>query len=107
MFPLQVDTIPQGGMNILTDLARLSPLIGLLVVVVIYLIWKLEKKEKEVVVLNEYIRHNDRDNLLVLTNVNNTLDKVIENQKSGNSSMSQDIDRLKEYIDLRMEKPSK
>lgn len=88
----------EQGFNILTDLAKLSPLIALLVVVVIYLMWKLEKREKENISLHEYIRENDKENIEVLTNVTNTLDKVIEKQKDVESNVVREITNLKEYV---------
>lgn len=92
----------ENGVNILTDLAKLSPLIAILVAIIAYLIWKIEKREKEIISLNGYIRDNDRENLQILSNLNNTLDKVIEKQKHSNESVIKEIDGLKEYISLKI-----
>lgn len=88
-------------MSILSDLAKLSPLIAILIAIIIYLVWKMEKREKEIVSLNEYIRDNDKENLQILSNLNNTLDKVIEKQKESNDSVIKQIENLKDYINLK------
>lgn len=95
-----------GGVveSILINLAHQGPIVGVCILVCIYFYKQIGKKEKEVESLNEYIRNSDKENLQILNDVNNTLDKVLENQKHSNEMVIREIENLKEYISLRLDK---
>lgn len=95
--------------DLVSNLFKLSPIIGLLLIAIGYLVWNLKKKEdkitqkeKELKELNDYIRNNETENLRILERVNNTLDKVCENQKVGDNSVIKEIDNLKQLILLKL-----
>jgi len=71
-------------------------------------------KDEQLIELNTYVRENDKNNLVVLSEVNHTLDKIIETQKviSERTMEGQkinakivikEITSLKETIELRVE----
>lgn len=92
--------------DIFTNIAKSSPVIGLLIVAVVYLIKKLDKKEKYIEELHNSNRENEKENLQVLNNVNNTLDKVIESQKFSSKEVNKTIenlkDNLKSFIEIKL-----
>lgn len=103
--------------NLVQSLWQLSPILALLAIAVIWLGWKneklhtqlydpekgiiaikdaqiknlAEKKENQIQELNEYIRENDKENLEVLSSLNNTMDKLIQTIVSGNDSLKEKI----------------
>jgi len=102
----------------LADAGLVFLLMGLAIVwLVRYLKFKdkiIKVKDDQLLELNEYVRENDKNNLEVLSEVNNTLDKIIEtqkvlsertleSQKSQTESVIKEITALKEAIELRME----
>ena len=86
--------------EILDSLVKLSPLVASLILF-IYFLYKrnqdmdkcIEKKDEEIKELNLYIRKNDKDNQLILSQVASTLDKVIENEKHN-------VDDIKHHISM-------
>ena len=71
-------------------------------------------KDGQLLELNTYVRENDKNNLVVLSEVNHTLDKIIETQKVisertiegqkiNATSVIKEITSLKESIELRIE----
>lgn len=86
--------------EILESLVKLSPLVASLVIFIYFLYKKnsdlessILKKEEEIKELNLYIRKNDKDNQLILSQVASTLDSVLESNKHN-------IDDLKNHISL-------
>jgi septal ring factor EnvC (AmiA/AmiB activator) len=65
---------------------------------------QLDGKDEQVAELNEYIRESEKETVQVLNAVNNTLDKVLENQKNSNNMVIKEIENLKEYISLKLNK---
>lgn len=89
-------------MEILESLLKLSPLVASLVLFIYYLYRRnqdLEKsittKDSEIKELNLYIRQNDKDNQIILSQVTNTLDKVLDEQKHS-------VDEIKNHISMLM-----
>lgn len=99
---------------------KISPLVGAMAIAIWWLTQELKEKEKsvkekekEISELHVYIRENDKDNLVVLNNVNATLDKVIETQKSlserildnqehAHDDLIKELGNLKQFIDFKM-----
>lgn len=87
--------------EILESLLKLSPLVASLVLFIYYLYQKnkdldksIIKKDEEIKELNLYIRKNDKDNQLILSQVASTLDKVIENEKNNTDDIKNHISML-------------
>jgi len=85
--------------NIWMDMVKMSPLIAVLIGVIFYLVKKGDKKEKEVEELNLYVRENDKENLVVLTELSKSLEKIIDNQRASGEAVSKQIQNLKEFCD--------
>lgn len=88
--------------EILQSLIKLSPLVASLIVFIYYLYKKnetldksIEKKDAEIKELNLYIRQNDKDNQIILSQVTSTLDKVLDEQKHN-------VDDIKNHISMLM-----
>jgi len=122
----------QPNLDIFKSLWDLSPILGLMGALLVWGIWKLEKqqtffydpekglislkdkqikeladkKDLEVKELNTYIRENDKENLEVLSALNNTMDNLIQNINSSNISLKEKIvteaTNLKSHIDLKV-----
>ncbi len=90
--------------KMLEKLAEQGPVVTIAILVCIYFYKQVNKKEKEIDTLNGYIRESDKENLQILNDVNNTLDKVLENQKHSNEIVIKEIENLKEYISLKLDK---
>lgn len=99
-FLVQADAID----TIIQKLAEQGPVVSIAMLVCLYFYKQVNKKEKEIETLNGYIRDSDKENLQILNDVNNTLDKVLENQKHSNEMVIKEIEYLKEYISLKMGK---
>lgn len=86
--------------EILNSLIKLSPLVASLSLFIYYLYQKnkdldksIIKKDEEIKELNLYIRKNDKDNQVILSQVASTLDKVLDDQKHN-------VDDIKNHIEL-------
>jgi hypothetical protein len=90
--------------KLLQNLAEQGPVVTIAILVCLYFYKQVGKKEKEIETLNGYIRESDKENLQILNDVNNTLDKVLENQKHSNEMVVKEIENLKEYISLKLDK---
>lgn len=87
--------------NIVSQLWGISPLLGLMAIAVGYLVVRLNAKEKEIKELNANMREYEKDSLLMLEKVANTLDKVIDFQEKGDNLILKEIDNLKQIIMLK------
>ncbi len=99
----------QSEVDFIGQLYKLSPIIGLLLIGIGFLIYllkkrddKLNEKEEEIKELNKYIRENDSENIKILEKVSLTLDRVMEQDKTGNSAVLKEIDNLKQLILLKI-----
>lgn len=110
------------NVDLITDLYKLSPIIGLLIIAISYLVVVNNKKDKklkeredelnailklkeqELKELNQYVRQSEKENLLTLQKVSSTLDRVIDSQKNGSSIVLKEIDNLKDIILLKLKK---
>lgn len=87
--------------EILDSLLKLSPLVASLSLFIYYLYNKnkelektILKKDEEIKELNLYIRKNDKDNQVILSQVASTLDKVIEQERSNTEDIKNHIELL-------------
>jgi hypothetical protein len=99
----------QTEVDFIAQLYKLSPIIGLLLIGIGFLVYllkkrddKLNEKEEEIKELNKYIRENDSENIKILEKVSSTLDRVMEQDKTGNSAVLKEIDNLKQIIILKI-----
>ena len=95
-----IDSETSSGIiaSLVENVASQGPMAALFLLITIYLGWRLYRKDKENTELNKYIRDNDKENLKTLNEVNNTLDKVLETQKTSNNSVNREIKNSKEFI---------
>ena len=99
----------QPEIDFVTQLYNLSPIIGCLVVGITFLAYllkkkddKLNEKEAELRELNKYIRDSDAENVKILEKVSSTLDRVMDQEKNGNTNILKEIDHLKQMILLKL-----
>lgn len=121
-----------GNFDLLQSLWNLSPILCILVILIAVLIWKIEKmnktfydpekgiislkdkqisdlaekKEEQLRELNDYIRENDKENLEVLSALNNTMDKLILTITSENDILKEKVvseaTSVKTHVDLKI-----
>lgn len=103
MFSFLLQIEPTGGAvdSIVTNLSHEGPLVSLFILICLYLAWQIKKKDENIVTLNEYIRESDKENAEILSEVNNTLDRVLENQRNTNEVVIKEISSLKEFLLLK------
>lgn len=97
-------------MEILMELAKLSPIIALLVGGIIYLYRGIrsykkelreerEKCEKKIENLNKELRNNERENLKMIGKLCDSLDKI----SNSNKIVHNEIKNLKEIISIKLD----
>jgi len=100
-------------MEILTELVKLSPIIGVLVVALIYFYKKEKayttelKSEREecdarIDNLNKELRQNEIDNLDMLSKLTNALDKLSDSTKLVVTDISKELIDLRHTIEIRL-----
>lgn len=97
------------NVDFINQLYTLSPIIGCLLVGIGYLVYLIKKKddtiadkESELKELHKYVRDSDSENIKILEKVSSTLDKVMEQDKTGNSTVLKELDNLKQLIFLKL-----
>lgn len=96
--------------EILTSLLPLSPIIALLVAMVLYLIKQnstykadiekeRDKSDSIMTSLNSELRASEKDNLIMLSKLADSLDKLANNNKV----FHQEIRNLKEFIQIKLD----
>lgn len=89
--------------ELLTELAKISPLIALMVVAIIYFIKKETGYKAEITQLQAELRESEKDNLTALYKVTNIFETVL----AKNDVISKEIESLKEYIKERLDRIEK
>lgn len=95
------------------EIAEIGIVATLMGAAITWLIKQLSNKEKEVNKLNEYIRQNDKENLSVLSDLNKTMDKMIEtnqalneklleSHKNNSESVKDHIDNAHKIMDIKL-----
>lgn len=132
MILLQINTPGMGNFDLLQSLWNLSPILCILTILIAILIYKNEKlskmmydpekgyiaikdkqidelaknKDNQLKDLNDYIRENDKENLEVLSALNNTMDKLIQTIVSGNDVLKDKVVSeaigVKTFVDLKI-----
>ena len=104
--------------NLVGDLFKLSPIIGLLIIAINYLVYnikqkdkaladkdlKLEAKDNELKELNKSIRDNEADNIQMMERMSNMLDKLSDNQRVSDDKVLKEIENLKQLLFLHLNK---
>lgn len=104
--------------NLVGDLFKLSPIIGLLIIAITYLLinikqkdkaladkdLKLEAKDKELKELNKSIRENEADNIQMMERMSNMLDKLSDNQRVSDDKVLKELENLKQLLFLHLNK---
>jgi hypothetical protein len=86
--------------TILTDLAKFSPVIAVLALLVYFMYNKLDKKEEEVKQLNEAFRQSERENIKMLSELSMTLDRIVTADKSNTEAIVREVQSAKDHIVL-------
>lgn len=132
LLQIAVNLPVSSNFDILQALWNLSPILALLAAICVFLVWRNEKlnshlfdpekgilatkdkqiaeltktKEDQLKELNEYIRENDKENLEVLSSLNNTMDKLIQSILTGNDTLKEKIvveaTGIKTHIDVKI-----
>ena len=92
--------------HFMDNLTEKSIVYSILLLVVGYLGWRLHNKEAELKELQKSIRENEKDNLNILIQVNATLDRVIEGQRTTNEMVFRELHNLKDFIKYIIENAS-
>lgn len=79
----------------------------LLMLVIIYLVWKLHIREKDIDEMQKKTHNNEKENMNILNQVSATLDRVIEGQRTTNEMIFREIQNLKEFIRYSIESRKK
>lgn len=90
--------------DVIGTLWGISPIIGIMAIGIVYLVTELKKKNTELIDLNKYIRESEKENLTTLKEVNDTIDRVLENQKLNDNVILKEIDNLKQLILVKLKK---
>ena len=93
----------QSEVDFVAELYNLSPIIGCLILAVVYLVYQIYHKEKQLTELNKYIRDESAENMKTLETVCSTMDKVLDQYEKGNTNITKDINNLKEIIILKLD----
>lgn len=80
--------------DMLKDLAVLSPVIAILIIVIIYLCKQIDKKTKMITTLNKEIRDSEKSTMELL----NTLSSTLEHLSKSSDGNSHNIERLTDEI---------
>ncbi len=109
-----------SSIDVWGELGKLGLVAVLMGIAITWLVKQLAKKDKIIKAKDaqiekdqEYIRDNDKDNLKVLSDLNQTIDKLIEtqkalsdktidNQKNNTESLGKEIQNLKELIEVKI-----
>jgi len=132
MFLLEVTSATTSPVDAWGELAKLGITAVLMGMAIVWLVKQLKFKDKIIKAkdlliektvkdkddkleeLNDYIRENDKENLQVLTDLNQTIDKMIDTQKSisdktidnqnyNTESLGKEIKNLKELIEVKID----
>tara|TARA_R110000787_G_scaffold285931_1_gene402754 strand:+ start:241 stop:525 length:285 start_codon:yes stop_codon:yes gene_type:complete len=86
-------------LEILLEIAKLTPVVGLLVVGLLYFVKNEKSYKTEIKELNKVIRDNEKENLIMI----NKLADAIDNIASQGGLIHNDIMLLKEIIKLKLD----
>ena len=101
-------------MEILIELAKLSPIIAILVVGLIYFYKKekaykkeisdnKDKHDEQISELNKELRDNEKDNLQMISKLADSLDKISNVMNTDNKLIRQEISNLKDIIQIKID----
>lgn len=132
LLQVAVNVPVSSNFDILQALWNLSPILALLAAMCVFLAWRNEKltnhlhdpekgivaikdkqiaelskiKDEQLKELNDYIRENDKENLEVLSSLNNTMDKLIQSILTGNETLKDKIiveaTGIKAHVDVKI-----
>jgi hypothetical protein len=105
-----IPDVSDKQVDFVSQLYDLSPIIGLLIFGIMYLLYSikvkndlLEKRDAEIKELNEYIRDNEADNCVMLEKLANSLDKVIASHQHDSSAIIKEIEKTKEILSIKID----
>jgi len=86
--------------EILTEVAKIGPVVAILIVAIWYFIKKEKKYQQEIKDLNQSIRDNEKESLGMINKLADALDRIAD----AKGDIHTEIVRLKEFISLKLEK---
>jgi hypothetical protein len=89
--------------EILTEIAKLSPMLGLLIVGIIYFFKKEKGYKTEIGELHKELRDAEKENLTALYQVTNFMDKMLESDKTKNQLLLKEIETMRNSIENKIE----
>lgn len=105
-----IPDVSDKQVDFVSQLYDLSPIIGILIFAIMYLLYSikikndlLEKRDAEIKELNEYIRDNEADNGVMLEKLANSLDKVIASHQHDSSAIIKEIEKTKEILSIKID----
>lgn len=120
MLLLETTTSASSTVGIWEELAKLGIVAVLMGIAVVWLVKQLAKKDRiikakdaQIEADQKYIRENDKENLQVLSDLNQTIDKLIDtqkalsdkaidSQKNSTESLGKEIQSLKEFVEVKI-----
>lgn len=89
--------------QILLGLAKLTPVIGVLVAGIYYFFHKENKYVEQIKELNKELRTNERDTLDIISKLTVTLDKLVENDSVNKNEIINEFKNLREIITTKID----
>lgn len=84
--------------EILATLAKLAPVVAVLVAGIYYFFTKEKKYVMQIEALNKELRDNERGTLEIISKLTVTLDKLVENDSTSKTEIVNEIKTLREII---------
>lgn len=81
--------------QIFVNLLNLSPVFGILAIIIVYLYRNFKSKEAEIKTLNEKIENNSKENLKLLYKTLNFFEELQKDNSTNHSEIINEINKLK------------
>lgn len=85
--------------DILLEIAKIGPVVAILVASLIYFIRRENKNELEIESLHKELRESEKENLTALLKVTGVLEKVMDSEKIGNEKVLNSIEEMRRSIE--------
>ncbi len=89
--------------EILLGLAKLAPVVGVLITGIYYFFNKEKKYVEQIDTLNKILRDKDRETLEIIGKLTITLDKLIESDSSSKNEIINEIRNLRDIITTKID----
>jgi len=89
--------------TLLIELAKISPVIGVLVIAIFYFLKREAKKELVIDALNEELRNAEKENLTALYKLLALIEKMEEKDKSKSDLLLKEIQEMRKSLETRLD----